>query len=396
MKRRDFIAAAAAIALPALGSSEAIAAPANNKKKPAAKPVAKKPATAGKPAAAPAQANETRVAAASLPDEPASRWRTYDLTTRIEIKRPAGISRLWLPLAMFKDTPWQRALGHTWQGNFERAGIYRDPAAEMEVFTAEWREGVTPQLELVSKVETQDRHFDVTKKHCAPERGDILRRNLRSTELMPLNDKTREIAERIVGRVKDPVAQGKAIYDWVAERALRDPETPALSAGGIDTPQQLANAIGRNAGHALLFVALSRAVGLPARPVFGLRCDYSKIFPSLGATGELNRAFHCRAEFYAPGYDWIPVNPADLRQAVLEEKLSPDDGKLAVLKKLQFGFWEMNWIGLNTALEVIPRDSKGKAIPFLATPYVETADDVLDTTDAERYAVSIRASRTDS
>ena len=30
----------------------------------------------------------------------------------------------------------------------------------------------------------------------------------------------------------------------------------------------------------------------------------------------------------------------------------------------------MNWIGLNTALEVIPRDSKGNAIPFLATPYV--------------------------
>ena len=386
MKRRNFIAAAAA-ALPFIGG-EALAAPV--RRKPPARPV-KKAAT--KPPAAPAQANESRVAAARLPEEHAPQWRTYDLTTRLTVKRGNGRTRLWLPLAMFRDTPWQRALGHTWQGNFERAGIYRDPAAEMEVFVAEWKDGVTPQLELASRVETQDRHFDVTKKHCAPERGEILRRNLQSTELMPINEKTREIAERIVGRIRDPLAQGKALYDWVAERALRDPETPALTAGGIDTPPELANALGRNAGHALLFVALSRAIGLPARPVFGLRCDYSKLFPSLGSMGELNRAFHCRAEFYAPGYDWIPVNPADLRQAVLEEKLSPDDGKLAVLKKVLFGFWEMNWIGLNTALEVTPRDSGSRPLPFLASPHVETADGILDTADAERFALSIRASR---
>ncbi|MBI2306146.1 MAG: transglutaminase domain-containing protein [Rhodocyclales bacterium] len=392
MKRRDFIAAAAA--LPILGSGNALAAPAVRKKA-TAKPAPKKTTTTAKKPVAAAEANENRVTAAALPQEPAARWRTYDLATRIEVRRGNGPTRLWLPLAMFKDTPWQRALGHRWQGNFERAGIYRDPAAEMEVFTAEWKDGVQPQLELSSRVETQDRHFDVTRKHCAPERGEILRRNLQSTELMPINEKTREIAERIVGRVRDPLAQGKVLYDWVADRALRDPETPALAAGGIDTPPELANALGRNAGHALLFVALARAVGLPARPVFGLRCDYSKLFPSLGALGELNRAFHCRAEFYAPGYDWIPVNPADLRQVVIAEKLSPDDGRLAVLKKLLFGFWEMNWIGLNTALEVTPQDSRSRPLPFLATPHVETADGVLDTADAERFVVSIKASRSE-
>ncbi len=401
MKRRDFIAATALLPL---AGGPAVAAPAADRKKPAARPAprttAKKPpakpaAAAAQPPAAPAELNEERVAAASLPAEPAARWRTYELSTRIEVRRSAGATRLWLPLAMFKDTAWQRALGHSWQGNFTRAGIYRDPAAEMEVFVAEWPDGVQPQLELASRIETQDRHFDVTKKHCAPERSEILRRNLQSSELMPIGDKTRAIAERIVGRVRDPLAQGKVLYDWVAERALRDPETPALVAGGIDAPPQLADALGRNAGHALLFVALARAVGLPARPVFGLRCDYSKLLPSLGALGELNRAFHCRAEFYAPGYDWIPVNPADLRQAVVAEKLAADDGKLAVLKKLLFGFWEMNWIGLNTALEVAPRGASGPALPFLAGPYVETGEGALDTADGERFTVSMRAVRSD-
>lgn len=398
MKRRDFIAAAAATMLPVVGSGNANAVPANRHRKLVAKPASKpgkKNSGAGK-TSDPVQANESRIAAAALPDEPTPAWRAYALTTRIDLRQTVDASRLWLPLAMFKDTAWQRALGHTWRGNFTEAGIYRDPAAEMEVFTARWPAGVTPQLELVSRIETQDRHFDVTKRHCAPERGDILRRNLRSTELMPINDKTRTIAERIVGRVKDPLAQGKVIYDWVADQAIRDPETPALVAGGIDAAPELANALGRNAGHALLFVALSRAIGLPARPVFGLRVDSSRLFASLGMTGELNHAFHCRAEFYAPGYDWIPVNPADLRQAVIEEKLPPDDGKLTVLRKLLFGYWEMNWIGMNTALEVTPQDSSGRPLPFLATPYVETGSGALDTADPERFGLSITAARTDS
>ena len=149
---------------------------------------------------------------------------------------------------------------------------------------------------------------------------------------------------------------------------LRDPETPALSAGGIDTPQQLANAIGRNAGHALLFVALQPG-GRPARaPGVQATLRLLEDFSSLGATGELNRAFHCRAEFYAPGYDWIPSNQPTCGRRYSKKKLSPDDSKLAVLKKLQFGFWEMNWIGLNTALEVIPRDSKGKRHPVPGDP----------------------------
>lgn len=393
MKRRDFIAAGAL--LPLVGSGATHAAPATDRKKAARKPAPRKPAAAASAAVATSTANEERVSAASLPEEAAASWRTYDLLTRIEVRQATGATRLWLPLAMFKDTPWQRALGHDWQGNFERAGIYRDPAAEMEVFTAEWKEGVPPRLELRSRIETQDRHFDVSKRHCAPERGEVLRRNLRSSELMPIGDKTREIAAGIVGRVKDPLAQGKVLYDWVADRAIRDPETPALAAGGIDTPPQLADALGRNAGHALLFVALARAIGLPARPVFGLRCDYSKLLPSLGVLGELKRAFHCRAEFYAPGYDWIPVNPADLRQAVITDQLAADDGKLAVLKKLLFGFWEMNWIGLNTALEVTPRGSSGRLLPFLAAPYVETADGVLDTVDSEKFSVSMNAIRSD-
>jgi len=56
----------------------------------------------------------------------------------------------------------------------------------------------------------------------------------------------------------------------------------------------------------------------------------------------------------------------------------------------------MNWVGLNTALEVTPRSSNSKPLPFLATPHVETADSALDTADPERFGISIKASRSEA
>jgi hypothetical protein len=46
-----------------------------------------------------------------------------------------------------------------------------------------------------------------------------------------------------------------------------------------------------------LFVALCRSIGIPARPVVGR-----------WATSEADD-WHCWAEFYLPGYGWVPVDP---------------------------------------------------------------------------------------
>lgn len=32
-----------------------------------------------------------------LADEPADRWRTFEVTTRVEILKAAGTTRIWLP-----------------------------------------------------------------------------------------------------------------------------------------------------------------------------------------------------------------------------------------------------------------------------------------------------------
>lgn len=390
MKRRDFLAASAVLSL--LASTPALAAKKTAKRKAHAKPAAKKSAHSSSPIKA---INEPQKLV-DLPEEPPAQWRNYDLSALITLKKIRGKTRIWLPLAQYKDTPWQRSLGHAWRGNFENAGIYRDPVADMEVFYADWQDGIaTPELQIVSQVATQDRHFDITHRSTAIERNEVLRRCLHPTEQVPTDGLIRRTAERAIGRIKDPVAQGKAIYDWVVENTIYDPQALGCGKGNIVAMLDSGQLSGKSADIALLFVGLCRSMGIPARPVFGLRIDASRLFNSLGASGMLNQAQHCRAEFYAPGYGWIPVDPSDVRKAILDERLSNADSKRVVLKKLLFGFWEMNWIGFNAAQDVDLRGAAGKPLPFLVVPQVEVQGTHFDSFDAGYLNYRISASRSE-
>lgn len=359
------------------------------------RPVAEKPSVppAATPNPPPVAAVEQRNAI-SLPDEPQPNWRTYDITSLITLNQVKGKLRLWLPLAQYKDTSWQRSLGHFWRGNFDSAGIYRDPVADMEVFYADWKESsATPQLQLVSQVAKQDRHFDITRRGSAAERSEVLRRCLQSSNLVPIDGLVRRTAERAIGRIKDPVAQGKAIYDWVVENTSFDPAQSGIGKGDVEAMLDSGQLSGKSADIALLFVGLCRSIGIPARPVFGLRVDSSRLFSGLGATGNLRTVQHCRAEFYTPGYGWIPVDPGDVRKAIYDEHLGNGDAKLVVLRKLLFGFWEMNWIAYNAAQDVSLRGTSGGPLPFLVLPQAEAAGVRFDSTDVQRFSYTVNASR---
>ena len=395
MKRRDFLSATAILSL--LGAAPALAQTKKAQEK--AKKPKPKPKTNKKPAAAASATDSTGALseprnAVSLPDEPAPNWRGYDVRSTLTLAPTRGPTRLWLPLVQYRDTPWARSLGHRWQGNFSQAGIYRDPVADMEVFYADWPEGVAePKLEIVSRIGTQDRHFDITRRGAIAERTEILRRCLHATELVPTDGIVRRTAERAIGRIKDPLAQGKAIYDWVVDNTIYDPQARSFGHTHIARFLESGYLVGRSVEISLLFVGLCRAIGIPARPVFGLRMDSSRLFAGLGASGELNASQHCRAEFYSPGYGWVPVNPSDVRQAVQSEGLGQFDPKLTVLKKLLFGFWEMNWVSFNAAQDVELQGSAGKPLPFLITPVVESQEGRFDDPSTGRFAYSVTAQR---
>lgn len=369
MRRRRFVAAALAAALGAfVRPDDAEAAPRRRKAAGAGKKsTAKKP---GKPApqVRPQVAEEPEVREVAIP------WRNYELTTTVTLPAGKAPLRVWLPLPLTGEPAWQRSVEHSWTCNADQYGIISQHDGELQAFYAEWKDGArAPQLRLTSSIETCERQFDVTRRNPLGERPDVLRRNLRSSPRLPTDGLVRSTAERIIGRIKDPVAQGKALYDWVAERTVFDSQAAGTGRGDILALIERPETPGRCADINGLFVALARSIGLPARLTFGQRIDQSLIVASLGQRGELAGAQHCRAEFHAPGYGWIPVDPADVRKALAEDRSTLDGMKGTVLRKLLFGFWEPNWIALNRAHDVALRHAEGQPLAVFTTPYVEIA-----------------------
>lgn len=91
---------------------------------------------------------------------------------------------------------------------------------------------------------------------------------------------------------------------------------------------------------------------MPARDVYGVRVADSRFgYKSLGKSGDISKAQHCRAEVWLEGFGWVPVDPADVRKVVLEERpgLTLQDAVVATVRRKLFGSWEMNWLAYNFA-----------------------------------------------
>jgi transglutaminase-like putative cysteine protease len=325
-------------------------------------------------------------------------WRRYELVTRVEIVRPQGASRAWLPLPLAEDTPWQRNLGSRWDGNAARTQVLDDGKYGAKMLYAEWSAGA-PVLELTSRFETRDRAVDLSRPGKEVEALSAAQREFFTapTQLIPTDGIVRETAAAIVKGAGSDLDKGRAIYEWVVENTFRDPKVRGCGWGDIKSMLETGNFGGKCGDLNAMFVGLARSVGIPARDVYGLRVAPSVHgYRSLGVSSpNVSRAQHCRAEFHAQGHGWVPVDPADVRKVVLEEppgKLSVNDPKVVAARARLFGSWEMNWLAYNMAHDVLlPNSSGGTKLPYLMYPNGETGGTRLDQLDPDAFKYTITA-----
>lgn len=202
-------------------------------------------------------------------------------------------------------------------------------------------------------------------------------------------------AKEIVADKQSDFGQAKAIYEWIVDKTFRDPQVKGCGIGDITAMLKSGYLGGKCADLNALFVGLARAVGLPARDVYGIRCAASNEFKSLGKADDVTSAQHCRAEVYLMGYGWTPVDPADVRKVVLEENapgapLSLDDPKVQKARKKLFGSWEMNWAPYNYAHDVRLPNATGPELNFFLYPQAETAQGRKDSLDPKHFIYTIK------
>ncbi len=297
----------------------------------------------------------------------------------------------WVPLPL-RRVPYQ-----SWSEQTSAVSGRQQPkvtdADGALVAIADWDAPVeTPTFTVTYKV-TTTRHrvnLDDSKPVTQPANLDYY---LRPTSLIPTDGIVRETALAITRPHRAPLSRARAIYDWIVERTVRDPEVKGCGLGDIRWMLETKNLSGKCADLNALFVGLARAAGMPARDLYGLRVAPSEQFPSLGrAAGDVTTAQHCRAEVWVTNIGWIPVDPADVRKLILDEKRSSlDDPYVVKARHTLFGSWEMNWFAYNDAHDVRLPGSAGKPLPFLMYPQGEVSGVRRDSLDPATFKYTITA-----
>ena len=331
-------------------------------------------------------------AALSLPAQAkaASGWRTFELNYEVELLGLQGHADLWLPLPQTLGD-FQRVETPVFKSNADSNAIYSDPRDGTPLFHARWNKATSPRLASGTvRVSTQDRKTGLRESR-QPMPPDAAR-YLRASPSMPTDGIVAERASEITRSAQSPLQKSHAIYEWIVDNTFRDPKVKGCGRGDIRYMLESGDLSGKCADLNSLFVGLARASGVAAREVYGIRAADSAQFQSLGKSGDISKAQHCRAEFYLPGTGWVPVDPADVRKAVLEEKLALNDPRISALRKRLFGYWEMNWIGFNRARDFVPQPPTREPLKFFMYPHAETAAVTNDGLDPAsfRYRITSR------
>lgn len=323
-------------------------------------------------------------------------WRTFEVTTRVDIAKPNGATRVWLPIPSV-NSDYQRSLESSFSSNgagkFMQDGQDGAKMLYVDFAAAEAR----PFVELTSRVQTQNRATDWSQKTAKAEDADTLRYFTRPTDLIPTDGIVRTTALQATQGARTDLQKVRQIYDWVVTNTYREPKVRGCGEGDIQAMLESGNLGGKCADLNAIFVGLCRAAGVPARDVYGIRLVPSSFgYKELsGNPASLKGAQHCRSEAYLKGYGWLAMDPADVAKVMrletadwIKNTTSP---VVAPVNKALFGGWEGNWMAYNTAHDVVLPNAKGSTLGFFMYPVGENAAGRFDSYAPDDFKYQITA-----
>lgn len=289
-------------------------------------------------------------------------------------------TQLWIPYPTTNKN--QKITNIRMNGNYLSSGVYTDATFQTPMLYARWDSGIKSRKLTFS--------FDVTRQEVIrrdfPEKETVwdpadYALYLSATRLGPVDGEVKKLAEKITAGQTTVLGKAKAIYDWTCENAYRNPETRGCGIGDVYT--LLKEPGGKCADISSIYVALSRAAGVPAREVFGIRQGKK-------AVEDISTWQHCWAEFYLPGYGWVPVDPADVRKMMLKQKLTLSDAKTAEYRKYFWGGIDPYRIKLGEGRDLILNPAQsGHPVNYLMYPYAQVGKKTLDWLDPESFKYKI-------
>src|SRR4051812_26548938 len=71
-------------------------------------------------------------------------WRTFEVTTRVEVLKASGPTRIWVPAALIGKTAYQRTLSNDFVAEGGTARLVESPADGLRIVDASFPAGAKP------------------------------------------------------------------------------------------------------------------------------------------------------------------------------------------------------------------------------------------------------------
>jgi transglutaminase-like putative cysteine protease len=172
---------------------------------------------------------------------------------------------------------------------------------------------------------------------------------------MQVTDAIRATANKVCGDTRDFATQASKLLQHVAATAdhySKDPSKPKCGVG--DAQDCLTNGGGCCTDLHSLFIALSRARGIPTR----LQMGYRLLAKNEGK--EVDPGYRCWPEYFVPGYGWVPAD-------VVEADAVTGDESRAWLTGLSE---RRLWLNEGREFELVPRQA-GPRVNTMVNGYAE-------------------------
>jgi len=305
---------------------------------------------------------------------------TMTMSVNLSSHDPEAEAELWLPYPTSDRD--QTISDISVSGDFNASGVYTDTTFSTPMLYARWNKGAKSRT-LVFRFKAERNEVlrsDFPAVEAAWDPKDYAP-YLAPTSLGPLDGEVAKLAQAITTGKRTVREKARAIYDWTCDNTYRDPKTRGCGSG--DVCALLAKPGGKCADIHSVFVALARAAGVPSREVFGIRMGKKEKEDVTGWQ-------HCWAEFYLPGYGWVPVDAADVRKAMLTEKLSLSDAKTKEYRAYFWGGIDPYRVKLSTGRDLtLNPPQPGGPLNYLMYPFARVGTTVIDSLDPGTFTYTI-------
>jgi transglutaminase-like putative cysteine protease len=270
---------------------------------------------------------------------------TFEVTYKVKLPEMKNDGRLWVPLA--KSDPYQSvqieslSMPTNWQ-------VLQDQSRENLILTLPTDPRLSGQeMEIKYAVKRLEKSvYRATEKD--------IERHLRPERLVPANRTFKEIARKQIQGKRGDLERGRALYQHTLDRMKYDQSGTGWGRG--DALYACDSGTGNCTDFHAYFIALCRAVNIPARFAIGLT------IPADEDEGRIS-GYHCWAEFFADG-KWVPVD-------ISEADKHPE------LADYYFGHHPANRFEFSAGRDLVVNPApKSGPINFLVYPLLEVGGQV--------------------